>query len=102
MVSKYGSPIKLDGLCVLVMHSCRFHICVLYACGTCTCCVYTVVVMFAVVSPCEIGWCVVGCGHHECMSIMRWLCMLVILYFYTYIEIVIVVMRDIMVCIWYD
>lgn len=83
------------------MHSCPLHICIIYACGLCICCECMVVDMVAVVSPCEIRWCVVGCGHHECMLVMHWLCMIVLMCCYTYINMVIVVVHEIMVCGWY-
>jgi len=69
---------------VLVTQSCRLHICVLYAYGICNFCVCMVVAMVLMVSPCESGWCVVGCGRHECTSVMHWLYMLVLIYCYAY------------------
>ena len=41
---------------------------------------------------------IVGCGRHECMSIMHWLCMSVLIYCYAYIDMVIVVMHEVMMC----
>ena len=49
----------------------------------------------------EVDGVVVGCGRHECMSVMHWLCKLVLICFYAYIDMVIVVMHEIMVCGWY-
>jgi len=44
---------------------------------------------------------VVGCVCHECMSIMHCLCMSMLICCYAYIDTVIVVVHDIMVCGWY-
>jgi len=87
---------------VLVMHSCQLHICVLYACGLSTCCVCMAVAMLSVVSPCETRWPIVGYGRHECMLVMHWLCMLVLIYCYAYIDIIVVFMHEVMECGWYD
>jgi len=54
--------------------------------------------MVIVVSLFESGWCVVGYGSHECMSFIRWLCMPMLIYCYTYIDMVIVVVNEVMVC----
>ena len=87
---------------VWVMHSCWLYICVLYACGLCNFYVFMVVAMVTVAPPCESGCCVVGFARHECMSVMHWLCMSVLIYCYAYIDMVVVVMHEVMVCGWYD
>lgn len=58
--------------------------------------------MVAVVSPCESGWCVVGCVRHERMLVMHFLSMSMIIYCYAYIGMVVVVMHEVVVCGWYD
>ena len=42
-----------------------------------------------------------GCGRHEYMSIMHWLCMLVFICCYEYIDMVIVFVHEVVVCGWY-
>jgi len=49
----------------------------------------------------EVDGVVVVCGHHECMSVMHWLCMSVLIYRYAYIDVIIVVMHEVIVCGWY-
>jgi len=53
VVIEHGSPLGLDGLCVLVMHACRLHVCLLHLNSMCLfhCMVLIVVV---VMSPCGI------------------------------------------------
>jgi len=41
---------------------------------------------------------VVGCVFREYMLAMHWLCMSMLICFYTYIDMVIVVVHDVMVC----
>jgi len=54
--------------------------------------------MVAVVSQCERVWCVVRCGLHESMLVIHLLCMPMIIYCYAYIDMVVVVMLEVMVC----
>lgn len=84
---------------VLVTLSCWLHICVLYACGLWYCCICMVVFIVAVMSPCGSGWCVVVCGHHECMSVMHLFCISMFIYCYTYIDMVVVVMHEAMMLV---
>lgn len=46
-------------------------ICVTHICGLFSCCIYMVSFMVAVMSPCESGWCVVGCVYHEYRLVMH-------------------------------
>jgi len=66
----------MGGMCLSCIHV--DHICVLYACVLCTCCVWMVVVIVAFFFAIKMMMViVVGCGHHECMLVMHFLCMLV-------------------------
>jgi len=57
-----------------------------------------VVSIVALEPPCGSEWCVVVCDHHECISVMHWLCMLALIYCYAYMHMVLVVLREVMVC----
>jgi len=35
VVSEHGSPVILDGLCVLVMHECQLNVCILHLHSMC-------------------------------------------------------------------
>jgi len=43
----------------------------------------------------------VGCGHYELILVMHLLCMLASIHHYAYIDMIIVVVHEIMVCGWY-
>lgn len=67
MVSKHGSTLGFDEQCVyhafmLVAYMCSLFLLYMYFLHI------MVVFIVIVVSLCGSGWCVVGCGHHKCMS----------------------------------
>lgn len=50
----------------------------------------------------EVDGVVVGYGRHEYMSVMHLLCISVSIHHYAYIDMVIVVVHEVMVCGWYS
>ena len=50
----------------------------------------------------EVDGVIVVCGRNECMLVIQLLCMSVSICNYAYIEMVIVVVHEVMVCGWYS
>ena len=97
MVSKHDSPLGLDG-------KCDGHAYISVAYVFLMLMVYVLIVYawwWSWLQLCRhvnVDGVVLGCGCHECMLVMHWLCMLVLICCYTYIDMVIVVVNKVMVC----
>ena len=85
--------------CVLIMHPCRFHVCLMCCKTTCLLHLYDMCHGCRTMFPWKVDGVVVECVVMSVWLIMHFLCMLMFTCGQVYSDLVFVVMHELMVCV---